>query len=179
MNINRKISGFTMVEMLVVIGVIGVLAAVVLVSTGSYRDSARASSVNTQLNSAVSAMASCWAFGGKVLQPTGNGGEICQTSSSYGNWPDVDSMNFTYDPGNYVDCTSLGYIQDNEAVARSANLFDFFVSPVYAVVTQECIDQNSDWYFSAKSNDTDQVVCCNKKMNGCKIINSTCDASIK
>ena len=97
--------GFTLIELLVAMAIIGILAAVVLVSMSGYRIDANASKITTSLSSAATSMASCWGMGGVVLAPSANK-NICTftttSTSSYGVWPDVSSLatNYWYSENN-------------------------------------------------------------------------------
>jgi len=79
--------GFTLIEIMVAIAIVGILAAVVLVQFSSYGKKARASRALAQASSVMSAMYSCWGNGGDVTSGT----NICSLGSSYGTWPVLPS----------------------------------------------------------------------------------------
>jgi len=82
--------GFTLIEIMVAIGIVGILAAVILVSLKSFGAKGRAAKALGQLSSVLPAMYSCWVNGGTVNSPS-SGGDICNLASSYGKWPSVGS----------------------------------------------------------------------------------------
>jgi len=141
--INAK-KGFTLIEIMVAIGIIGILAAVVLVSMQSFAAKGRSAKALGQLSSAIPSMVSCWGNGGNVRDPARTGGNnICsldpRTNPSYGTWP----VTSTGDLANY-----------------SYN------------VPHSGIGVKNSWTFSLDSNSTydDVTICCNSAMNSCKII---------
>lgn len=91
-------TGFTLIEIMVAIGIIGILAAVVLVSMTAYGSKARSAKALGQLSSAIPAMYSCWGNDGTVNAPS-SGGNICSLAASYGQWPrttgDLSSYAYT------------------------------------------------------------------------------------
>ncbi|MDD3487664.1 MAG: type II secretion system protein [Candidatus Moranbacteria bacterium] len=176
--------GFSLVEILVTIAIIGILAAVVLVSMSGYKNRANATKANAMLNTAVSSMASCWASGGKVSGPS-DGSNICKLSSSYGQWPSLSGTGFSYDStgNNCVSCSSLGYINNKNNNMSDKNQTKSWTENIISVAKaaispdNPCVDSSGNWYFSAKNSSTSQVVCCNKLMKGCKIITGACNAT--
>ena len=154
-NCKLKISkkAFTLIEILVAIAIVGILAAVVLVSMSSYGKKARASKALASLSSAIPNIISCLGNSGTVKDPSG-GNNICsldsKTSHNYGVWPVVggDLANYSYD--SFAVGGSLGGIADIK-----------------------------NWVFAMHSDDShDNVkICCNSAMNSCKILSpasSTC-----
>jgi prepilin-type N-terminal cleavage/methylation domain-containing protein len=79
--------GFTLIEIMVAIGIMGILAAVVLVSMKSFAAKGRSAKALAQISSAIPAMYSCRGDGGTFSDPS-SGSDICSTSS-YGKWPSV------------------------------------------------------------------------------------------
>jgi prepilin-type N-terminal cleavage/methylation domain-containing protein len=155
---NKK--GFTLIEIMVAIAIVGILAGAVLVSMSSYRAKARSSKLDGSLSSAVVSMQSCWTFGGEVLAPSSDA-NICSLNSSYGKWPNISSDSYSYSENSKESCVPA------TPPARGSDPVTY------------CI--NSDTYFLSASNDTDQKkICCNSTMNGCKIIDysSVCDSGV-
>lgn len=182
--------GFTLIEILVAIAIVGILAGVVLVSMSSYRAKANASKITASLSSAATSMASCWGMGGFVLEPYADR-NICtfttssSSISSYGKWPDIASLaaNYTYsESAANLGSLPFGFIENIEenTIAEKPTL----LSSISIVNTAHALGgirglPKADWYFSAQ-NATDGVkICCNQKMSGCKEIgNTTCDNNI-
>lgn len=84
-----KNKGFTLVEILVIVAIIGILVAVVLVFLTSAKRKANVASVKTSLNSVVPAAAMCRDGGGIIL--SGNGGaNICSdTNTTNAKYPSI------------------------------------------------------------------------------------------
>lgn len=95
MKINKK--GFTLVELLLVIAIIGILAAVLFVSLGSQRERARVTAFKEQMRALVPGITTCLDAAGN-LQDTA-GGAICDTSNIHGTFLDAGDM---------IDCDGTG-----------------------------------------------------------------------
>ncbi|MDP1845415.1 MAG: type II secretion system protein [Candidatus Moranbacteria bacterium] len=106
-HITKNKKGFTLVEIMVAIAIVGILAAVVLVSTKSYGVKARSTKATAQLSSALPSMISCIGNMGvaKVSNPSG-GVNICTGVASYGNWPSIDNYSYTSTAANISGTTS-------------------------------------------------------------------------
>jgi prepilin-type N-terminal cleavage/methylation domain-containing protein len=149
-------NAFTLIEILVAIGIISILAAVVLVSMKSFGARGRSAKALGQLSSVIPSMVSCWGNGNEVKEPS-SGDEICKEAGaggadidSYGKWPDVDS-------GNLKD-------YDYSSNSGSGKL------------------PKTNWYVRLKSSDDKQTICCNSTMNNCSSVNyisgnADCDAN--
>ncbi|MFH0929655.1 MAG: type II secretion system protein [Candidatus Moraniibacteriota bacterium] len=83
---NNNKTGFTLIEVMVAIAIIGILAAVVTVSMSSYGKKARASKAMAQASSAIPSMVSCAGnIGNSAVRFSGY---ICGSSNQgYGSWP--------------------------------------------------------------------------------------------
>lgn len=78
-----KHDAFTLIEIMVAIAIVGIMAAVVLVSMNSFGAKARASRALAQATSVIPAMVSC---AGNSGTPAFSG-DICSLGSGYGSWP--------------------------------------------------------------------------------------------
>jgi prepilin-type N-terminal cleavage/methylation domain-containing protein len=92
---NKK--AFTLIELLLVVAIIGILAGVILVSTGSAREKAKLSKVLSTMKSIESLADACMAKGGDLVIPaySGSGGStICNTGTE--TLPSIADVSFTY-----------------------------------------------------------------------------------
>jgi len=95
-------TGFTLIELMVAIAIVGILAAVVLVSMQSYGQKARASRALAQAASVIPAMVSCAGNGGTPAFS----GNICSLSSDYGIWPTWPSSSYNVTNSNWTSSGS-------------------------------------------------------------------------
>lgn len=101
-----KKQGFTLIELLIVIAIIGILAGVVLVSTGGARDKANRVSALTSVASTLPELVICQDDGGeaKNTAPTGGTTTICCTTNACtadmsghsAKWPDISNTGWVY-----------------------------------------------------------------------------------
>lgn len=150
-HITKNKVGFTLIEIMVAIGIVAILAAVVMVSMNAFRIKGRSAKALAQLSSAIPSMISCWGNGGEVYIPNKASGvsvtsdvNICSLGSSYGVWPRTESdlNNYKYEAGN----------EKSSCTEPSDTL---------------CVDK-AGWYITL-SNTTDKVrICCNSTMKSCK-----------
>jgi prepilin-type N-terminal cleavage/methylation domain-containing protein len=115
---NKK--GFTLVELLIVVAIIGILAAIVIVSLNSARDRTRVASLQSTMASIVTLAALCVNDGGNVVDPTNGqgGGNICSsTAITAETWPDLDAAQGLENSG-YVYGTDAADISDTQLVAE-------------------------------------------------------------
>lgn len=142
--------GFTLIEIMIAIGIIGILAAVILVSTESFIVKGRSARALGQLSSTLPAMYSCWGNSGTVNSPS-SGGNICKIGNSdvasYGQWPQV---------GEGTDLSSYSYD------GTITNLSNWFVM------------------LTSDSSHDNKRICCNSAMKSCKVLDTAatnCTAS--
>lgn len=144
--------GFTLPELLMVTALIGILAAVVLVSMSHSRKRAREARVLGSISSAVAAMQTCWMHGGEVNRPTANentgGNDICDGRSSYGQWPRMGQS------------AGLGY---------SGYASSYIEGTPPDEDDTDHIDQHS-WFVRVTLVDDTARVCCNSAMRNCVIL---------
>ncbi len=138
--------GFTLMEILIAIAIIGILAGVVLVSMTAFRSKARSAKALASLSSAIPSMVGCWGNGGTVYTPPHNPSRnICSLAASYGQWPQIagDLSSYSYS-GSSINNTNK----------------------TFAVLFTSGTDNRR--------------VCCNSKMNNCKLLDTagdTCNPS--
>mgnify|MGYP000869362222 CR=1 FL=1 len=89
MKMNKK--GFTLVELLVVVSIIGILAGIVLVSLNSGRERTRRASLQSTLASIITVANMCVNDSGTIVAPdsaTDGGGNICSLATEITEvWP--------------------------------------------------------------------------------------------
>ncbi len=82
---NKK--GFTLVELLLVIAIIGILAAVLFVSLGKQRERARMTTFKENMRGLVTAATACHDAGGTILAV--QGAAVCNPANTIGNIPTI------------------------------------------------------------------------------------------
>jgi len=108
---NKK--GFTLVELLLVIAIIGILAAVLFVSLGNQRERARTTTFKENVRGLVTAYTACADGGGTIGVGVADGSIPACAGGSSGvvdNMPKITQCN---DGGAYVTITSTDQTGDN------------------------------------------------------------------
>ncbi len=82
--INENEKGFTLVELLLVIAIIGILAAVLFVSLGRQRERARVSAFKQQMRALVPSITTC-IDSGSTTATAGDATPICTVAGNHGN----------------------------------------------------------------------------------------------
>ena len=141
-NCKLKISkhGFTLIEIMVAVAILGILASVVLVSLTSFGEKARSTKALTQTSSVIPSVLSCLGNNGTINNPGSAGGEdICNIGGSaapgYGIWPPLSTDLSTYQ----YDAASFSFAS------------------------------SSTWSLGVGSSDDDDdvAICCSSAMSGC------------
>jgi prepilin-type N-terminal cleavage/methylation domain-containing protein len=96
-----KKEGFTLVEMLFAMAIMVVLSGAILVSIESQRKSARVTKVLAEVSANIQPIYMCFADGGSVVSPSGQGGgNICSglspssSNAKYGQWASLSGTDF-------------------------------------------------------------------------------------
>ncbi len=92
MNIKLKNnnSGFTLIELMTVMAIIGILASAIMISLSVQKKRATVNKVLTELSGVMENIYLCKSDDGAINPPNSTGGNsICDISSNYGVWPDV------------------------------------------------------------------------------------------
>ncbi len=91
--------GFTLVELLVVVAIIGILAVIVIIALSSSKDKANTAAAKQTASSVVRHLEIASLDGGGVAAPTNSstgGGPICDSCSSTATWPSIAKTGYVY-----------------------------------------------------------------------------------
>lgn len=137
---------FSLIEILVAIAIIGILAAVVLVSMKQFGARGRSAKALSQLSGVVSSLVGCWGNGNVGISPS-SGGAICEDSSGtdltgYGYWPTVETGNLS----SYSYNLNQGAVPSNDIIDKTG------------------------WYFGVLSSSDQIKICCNQRLESCVIM---------
>ena len=136
--------GFSLVELLVVIGIIGVLAAIALPRYANYKDKALTTSLKAQAKAFVKALDICFVEYGKTTS--------CNSFSRLGIVCDTNSSSTSY-----CDMSSGVDNSDNKICAT----FGRRASGYYAIGAEYDVNGGNPRYLYTKSSETSDVTCNN------------------
>ncbi len=94
-----KKTGFTLVEVMVIVSVIGILSSVILVNMNGAKTTSRDKAVFGQITSTQGMAFKCLSANSsyKLKDPAVAGGDICSAGSAYSKWPTfVTESNWSY-----------------------------------------------------------------------------------
>jgi prepilin-type N-terminal cleavage/methylation domain-containing protein len=128
--------GFTLVELLITIAIIGILASVVTVSTNSARDKANRASALTTMASVLPELVICQDDGGiakagaliastMLICCTDNNCTVAQTGHADIKWPDISKTGYAYG-------TPTGTLADSTYVFTAAKTGQASITCTYA-----------------------------------------------
>lgn len=114
MKMNKK--GFTLVELLVVVSIIGILAGIVLVSLNSGRERTRKASLQSTLSSIITVANMCINDSGIIQAPTSTstgGGAVCSLTDITETWPGLTHITgasyvYTQTDGTTISAGTVG-----------------------------------------------------------------------
>jgi len=86
------VDGFTLVELLLVMAIIGILAGIIMVGIGTSRKRAKVTSALKVANSVTAELADCYLNNKEVAPPSADT-QIC---AGAGNYPELDNLNCSY-----------------------------------------------------------------------------------
>lgn len=92
---NKKQLGFTLVELLIVVAIIGILSAVAITNLNSTKEKAKDAVVKDSLNSILRSVELCLHGEGNLTNPIANT-DICD-NNTYNKWPDLTTNNWTWE----------------------------------------------------------------------------------
>jgi prepilin-type N-terminal cleavage/methylation domain-containing protein len=120
--------GFTLVELLVIIGIIGILASIIFVRLATGKEKAQRASALSSLSGLMNEFTYCSTEDGEATDsaPVGGTTLVCCTDSSCsdavtghdGTWPDISPTGFSYDvPSGALSSDDYIYSATNAATS--------------------------------------------------------------
>ncbi len=105
---NRNKEGFTILEILIIVAIIGILVSVVLISLMGGKNNAQDNSAFTSFKSLAAPAYMCMMGGGNLTLPVANN-SICNPSGIVpnSNWPEFTRTGWAYAGGGFFWCNPL------------------------------------------------------------------------
>jgi prepilin-type N-terminal cleavage/methylation domain-containing protein len=95
-NVFNNKKGFTLIELMLVVAIIGILAGIIMVSLSGQRQRAQDTKILAELSATIQPMLMCLSDDKDVTVPN-NGGNICLALPAYGLWPNYGA-DYTFMP---------------------------------------------------------------------------------
>ena len=108
--IKRSDQGFTLIELMTVMAIIGILATAIIMSLSSHKKRAEGTKALTELSGVMQNIYLCIADEGVVPAPS-SGQSICSISDAYGLWPSMTDSLANYSLSGSSSFTSAWYYQ--------------------------------------------------------------------
>jgi prepilin-type N-terminal cleavage/methylation domain-containing protein len=93
MKLSKNKKGFTLVELLLVMAIIGILAGIIFISIGSARKRARVTTFKQQMKNIAVAATQCTDVGGAIQLTSGE--DLCDKSTGIGQVPEIKQCDGT------------------------------------------------------------------------------------
>lgn len=96
---DKNIKGFTLLELLIVIAIIGILTGVIMVSMKGAVEKSKQSSALTSVSSVLPEFVTCQDDIGTIIRPNNvniGGGVICNASGHSATWPNIAKTGWIY-----------------------------------------------------------------------------------
>ncbi len=121
MKLRKNKGGFTLVELLLVMAIIGILAAIIFISIGSARKRARITTFKESMKNLAVAATQCTDNGGSINDATADGGtDLCSTGG-IGKIPNIRQCNGT---NGFVEVTANPNVGDDFEITSTCTVAD-------------------------------------------------------